>query len=131
MHRNENLLFPNYIPSCTGDLNNIIKRLEYDFDEKFNKPFTHNRKKKDVKRRYIPNCIAANKLTMAILEYAYHNLPNNKSDEEIIRICRNRINEFDKNSIPKIITSLRINKMELYLIIENELKRILDLHLII
>ena len=122
MHYPENSLFPYYIPSCKGDLKRIFKRLELDFDKKFNKTFLQNKRKKNAKRRYFPNCIAANKLTMAILEYAYYNLTNNKTEEDVIRICRNRINEFDKNGIAKIIDTLEINNTKLYLVIENKLK---------
>ena len=116
------LLFLYYILSCKADLNRILKYMENNFDEKFNKTYTHNRKRKDVKRRFIPNCIVADKLTMAILEYAYYSLTNDKQDEEIIQIFCDRINKFDKNGIPKIITQLEINNLKLYLIIESELK---------
>ena len=118
---NEGLLFPYYIPSCKSDLNSIFGRMERDLDEKFNKTYVRNKNKGNAKRRFTPNCIAANKLTMAILEYAYHGLSKNKKNEEIIQICRNRIKEFDKKEIPKIIDSLEFNNMKLYLVIENEL----------
>ena len=121
MYRTENLLFPYYIPSCKSDLNRIFQRLEHDFDKKFNKSFTHNKKRKNAKRRYIPNCIAANKLTMAILEYAYYDQSKDKKDEEIIRICRDRVKEFNNISISKIISQLVVNDINLFLIIENEL----------
>jgi hypothetical protein len=122
MHCPENLLFPYYIPSCKNELDKIIKGLELNFDKNFNKTFLKNKRKKSVKRRFVPNCIAANKLTMAILEYAYNDLSNNKTEREIIQNCRNRVNEFDNNSIPKIIDTLEINKSNFYLVIENKLK---------
>jgi hypothetical protein len=127
MYRSRDLLFPYFIPTCKGDLDGIVKKMIKQFKQKYFTSIEHPQEKtkagKQTKRNDIPNSIAANTLTIAILEYAYYGSSKSNEDyQTVINKCKNRISEYGKNEIPKIITRQKINGLDLFFVIDNKIR---------
>jgi len=98
------------MPLCYTDLSAFLKFME----KKFNR--------RNI-RKIAPNSLSANTLTIAILEYAYYGSSKSNEDyQTVINKCKNRISEYGKNEIPKIITRQKINGLDLFFVIDNKIR---------
>jgi len=90
----------------------------------FFKMFAKARKQfKRKSRSKTPNCIVANTLTIAMIEYLYQ-MPEKMMiiPSQLEQICIQTIAKYKKHAIPKILGQLQFDELNMYLIIDNTMK---------